>query len=320
MRVVSIITEVGTSAEIYHVLRQDRSFDLFCAHDDQAEYILHTETDEISPEGEVIVTVESSLNYGKKKLPIAVSVALGGKGKEITVTTKMRFYEMLFDAEHLCNVETRPSMLGGRTRIFGQSWVEPVSETSCRLHSDLSIDVGLPGVGVIIESMVANRVSKGLNRLNKLMIRYMQTPECKEFLAGVFNNKESGIRQQDLPTQTPEPKTPESRASRHLFAVEDDFEVDDMDVSTYQSGPATPAGVRSIHFDEAELSNALDRAFGSPSDPADPADPEAHTESPLQLGGGVLGSPALSPQRKQRLGKFLPGLGQGKWKPTRSEC
>jgi len=191
VKTVSFVTEIMVSAEIYHALRQDRGFDRFCAEDDAASYILHAETEEVDPDGEVIVIVDSTLNYGRKGLPPAVSGALGLKQKDITVNTNMRFYETLFGQEHLCEVETRPSALGGRTRIFGHSWLEPISTSRCNLHSDLSIEIRLAGVGGMLERMVASRVKAGLKRLNKLMYRYMETDECKSFLAVVFPDYEA---------------------------------------------------------------------------------------------------------------------------------
>ena len=76
MRTVSIVTEIPTSAEVYHALRQDREFDKFCAVDDHAQYSLISETETVE-EGHVVLTVESMLDYGQKKLPSSVRRVLG---------------------------------------------------------------------------------------------------------------------------------------------------------------------------------------------------------------------------------------------------
>ena len=172
MKESTATTRLEVSAEVYWELRMDNGFDDYCAEAEGATYSLLTSTDVLDAAGDREVHKQSVVVYEGAAVPAPMKALLGSEPLRLPST--FRFWPDLYDEAHPCTYETRPSVLEGKLLFTGSSWVEPVSDSACLLHSRSTVEANVFG-GSVLESALLRGVKSSFNGLSGLTLRYLAT-------------------------------------------------------------------------------------------------------------------------------------------------
>ena len=177
-------TVLEVPAAEYWSLRRDRGFDEYCAASDNAHYALHSETEEVDENGDVLVIIESTVTYARESLPAPIQGLLR-KDEPFRLWSRLKFWDAKFDRAHPGTFETLPSILADKLVISGDCWCEPRDDArSCFLHTRHSVSCKVFGVGGLIESTILSQVKGSYGSLSAATQEYMATDTYAAFRRG----------------------------------------------------------------------------------------------------------------------------------------
>jgi len=174
-RTVKLAVPLALPADVYHALRSDRGFDLYCADKEGANFMLHSEgrTTDAGPH-------EITCTYSYKSLPKIMSAVLGSSAR-LEILSKMLYTPHLFGDANPTLVTTNPNVFGGRISTESRCYLEPTASGACILHVSATVDVRVFGVGTLVEGIFMGFLRDSYDKLEALALEYVRTPAFAAF-------------------------------------------------------------------------------------------------------------------------------------------
>ena len=167
MRVLEMSHTVRLPANHFWSLRNDSSFERFCAEADGCRFLLLALEHSTDAEGTTFVC-KSEVIAETSPLPHALQTLLGAQAFVLNTTSS--WWREQHDRAHPCTFETRPRPFGDRVSIQGETWVDDLTRDTCRVNYRVEIKchVWYQALSTMLETALAKRMHESYAKGDRL--------------------------------------------------------------------------------------------------------------------------------------------------------
>ena len=177
--------DLPVSLEIWHGLRNDPDFDPWCCENEGSTFELLSITETEDPNGDGLFVRRENIVASKvNPTPRAVRVFIGDE--PLSFLTCQEWWREHDDREHPMRNSTTvntPKLLKGRVTVNGEQWAQPLSDSSVRIHSKMTIVVTISGFGNTIAMLLVRQAQATLKELPNVVHKYLACKALRNSLS-----------------------------------------------------------------------------------------------------------------------------------------
>ena len=161
------------SAEEFWALRMDLGFDQFQADERNGGFKV-LENDVV--DGRVSRT--TVLTFKENPIPQRFRSYLGAD--EFSFKVRAKWHETKYDEKNRMSYTSEPPVMKDKITVSGEQWVEPISDTQCRVVQTASIGVAIFGLGSSVEDSLIKQTEQSSGQLPQVAEKYLAVLKARK--------------------------------------------------------------------------------------------------------------------------------------------